>query len=726
MSVETGKPSAGLVHRSFPPIPVLAAFLLLTAIPSLTRAATPRLNLHTNYVPCQVGLEFFIDCPATYTNPFNPAEVRIDLQVTHASGRQLSVPAFYLQEFERSRSRESARGPAWLYPSGAPGWRARFAPILEGKHQAVVKVKDATGEHVSAPVEFTATAATSPGYVQVSRDDPRFLELRPVGLKAAGRPFFPIGQNLAFIGVSQYVSLDHAEEIFAKLSTNGANYLRIWTCCQDWAIAIEARKSAFGRSWGGRPNIVPCPGDPARSCVHLSPTNATLRIDPSHRVSLKSRTDYQLTGRWRGVGAGLRIEAQGQRIELPATGTTEWHPYSLKFKTGPNERWLGNVNLAAAGDGELWVTDLSLKDSAGGPELLWEADLNRAVCGVYNQPDCFMVDEMVRAAEREGIYLQLCVLTRDLYMNRLGNPASTDYVQAIQDAKNFLRYAVARWGYSTAVATWEYWNEMDPGKPTDRFYQEVGAYLAGIDIYGHLRSTSTWGPSARDSRLPELSLADTHFYLRPSDAGRLENEVHAVVDRAQWLRQEAPRKPALLGEFGIADNQWRLLPEMNRKIGLPDVHNALWASALSGLSGTALPWWWERLDQQDVYSLYRPLSRFVQNIPWTTGQLERAEITSTNSALRFVGLQSRGEQAWFWVFHNSAAWKTRLDGRPLPQVNDVEIEIKGLKAGIWDINWFDTRQGEVVKSETLKARGSLGSLLPPTFEGDVACHLKRR
>jgi hypothetical protein len=159
---------------------------------------------------------------------------------------------------------------------------------------------------------------------------------------------------------------------------------------------------------------------------------------------------------------------------------------------------------------------------------------------------------------------------------------------------------------------------------------------------------------------------------------------------------------------------------------LPDVHNALWASALSGLSGTALPWWWERLDQQDVYSLYRPLSRFVHNIPWTTGQLERAEITSTNSALRFVGLQSRGEQAWFWVFHNSAASKTRLDGRPLPQVNDVEIEIKGLKSGVWEINWFDTRRGVMVKSETLKTSGRLGSLLPPTFEGDVACHLKRR
>ena len=725
MSLKIGKAQDGLVHRPSPAITVLSAFLLFTAIPSLTRGAAPRLNLPTNQVPCQCGLEFLINWPASYTNPFNPAEVQMDLQVTHASGEQFRMPAFYLQDYERKRSRETARGPAWLYPSGYPSWRARFAPILQGYHQAVVRVKDATGEHLSAPVEFTATAAASPGYVQVSREDPRFLELRTVGSKSPGKPFFPIGQNLAFIGVSQYVSLDHAEEVFAKLATNGANYLRIWTCCQDWAIAIEASKSAFGRSWGGRPQIVPCPGDPTRSCLQLSRTNTTIRVDPSHRVALKSSQDYQLTGRWRNVRAGLRLEVHGQSAELQAP-TGEWRPFSFKFKTGPNERWLGNVALALEGDGDVWVADLSLKEAGGSVELLWEADLNRGVRGVYNQPDCFMVDELVRAAERDGLYLQLCLLTRDLYMNRLQDPASAEYAEAVQDAKNFMRYTVGRWGYSTAVATWEYWNEMDPGKPTDRFYAEVSEYLANIDIYGHLKSTSTWGPSARDCRLSALSLADTHFYLRPADADRLENEVHAVLDRALWIRQQAPRKPALLGEFGIADNQWRLLPEMNRKTGLADVHNALWASALSGLSGTALSWWWERLDQQEIYSLYRPLSQFLKDIPWTTGQLERAEVTSTNSTLRLVGLQSRGDEAWFWIFHNDAAWKARVEGQLLPKLNEVEIEVKGLKPGAWNVEWFNTHRGEVARIDKAQMSGGTVKLRTPAFEGDLACKLSRR
>ena len=118
--------------------------------------------------------------------------------------------------------------------------------------------------------------------------------------------------------------------------------------------------------------------------------------------------------------------------------------------------------------------------------------------------------------------------------------------RAIRDARKVLRYAVARWGYSTAVAAWEYWNEMDPGLPTDKFYTALGEYLAREDPYGHLRTTSTWGPSAKDCRHQNLDVADTHFYLRPSDKGRLEDEVDAVLERTRWLREQAPAVARLM------------------------------------------------------------------------------------------------------------------------------------------------------------------------------------
>jgi hypothetical protein len=48
---------------------------------------------------------------------------------------------------------------------------------------------------------------------------------------------------VAFVGETQYVTSVKAEQVFSKLAANGANFVRLWTCCQDWALAIEARKA---------------------------------------------------------------------------------------------------------------------------------------------------------------------------------------------------------------------------------------------------------------------------------------------------------------------------------------------------------------------------------------------------------------------------------------------------------------------------------------------------
>jgi len=78
--------------------------------------------------------------------------------------------------------------------------------------------------------------------------------------------------------------------------------------------------------------------------------------------------------------------------------------------------------------------------------------------------------------------------------------------------------------------------------------------------------------------------------------------------------------------------------EMNRKIGLPWCHNALWRRAVRAFGyGLALvvgtPGSARRL--QPLSSVSRLCKTFLDHRNWT------AEITSTNSALRFVGLQSR-------------------------------------------------------------------------------------
>ena len=589
-----------------------------------------------------------------------------------------------------------------------------------GDYSAVAIVKDGSGTRSSSAVRFTCGPSVSRGFVRVSGKDPRFLEF------SQGQPYFPIGQNLAFIGGQQYVTLSKAEEIFGKLAENGANYLRIWTCCEDWATAIEARKSAWGRSWDWHPPIVPMPGEESgRKCLKLPGNGSALRVDPSHPVALRPATRYVLSGKAR-VEGGAADQARRQPHQAAAIGWcwTGWFlaQFPVRVRDGAARLLVRRPRACAPkGDGSAWLSELSLKEAAGGPELLWEADVNRPIRGFYNPLDCFIVDELLASAEQHGIYLQLCLLTRDLYMSALKEPASPQYERAIQDARKLVRYAVARWGYSTSVAAWEYWNEMDPGLPTDRFYTALGDWLEQIDPYRHLRTTSTWGPSAKDCAIPKLDLADTHFYLRPSDKDRLTDEVDAVLERTRWLREQAPHKPAHLGEFGLADEKWRLRGEMKLSPELADFHNALWASALSGASGTAMFWWWERLDQHNAYPLYRPVSRFIADVPWTGGDLKPAAATCSDARLRLVGLQTR-DRAWLWLFNPEACWTRVAVEKRLPsRITKATMEVKALPAPAYRVRWFDTRQGDVICEEKHSPDAGLLRLAVPEFDRDIAC-----
>jgi hypothetical protein len=332
-----------------------------------------------------------------------------------------------------------------------------------------------------------------------------------------------------------------------------------------------------------------------------------------------------------------------------------------------------------------------------------------------------MLDELVNAAEQHGLYLQLCLLTRDLYMNALNDPAKPEYSRAIEDASKLLRYAVARWGYSTSVAAWEYWNEMNPGLPTDHFYTAAGEFLEQIDPYHHLRTTSTWGPSAKDARHPKLDFADVHFYLRPADKGRLRDEVDAALERARWLREQAPNKPAHLGEFGLANDKWMPTEEMNTSKELLDFHNGLWASALSGASGTAMFWWWERLDRLNAYSHYQPLASFVRDVPWNGGDVRKASVSTVEKSLHPIGLQA-GRKAWLWVFNEAASWSRVVIEQTQPkEVPNASVTLEGMPDGTYHVQWWDTRTGTPVRTDEVTATGNVLHLESPSFSHDIAC-----
>jgi hypothetical protein len=699
-------------------LPGLAGCSAAAAAPA---ARTLELKASTSQVGQYARIEFALDWAGRYTNPFDPEEADVTLEVKTPSGETQVVPAFYCQDYQRQQRARGGRKAEWLYPQGAPVWKARYAPAVAGAYSAVARVRDERGAVSSAPVAFQCVASTNKGSLRVSGRDPRFLE------HADGSPFFALGQNVAF--VTDTFAL---EETFRRMSAQGANFARIWTCCEDWAMAIEARKSAWGRSWDWRPPLIELPGREGylsdRRCLRIAGAEgAQVAVSPSHAVALRPDTRYTFAGEARTAeGASLAVEALGARLGEPVRSAKAWGAFQREFTTATNTWWLEGLRLRLQEKGTALVRALSLKESTGGPELLWEADLDRPVLGCYNLHDCFMLDKVIEAAAANGIYLQLCLLTRDLYMDRLRDSSSVDYDQAVKDAQRLLRYAVARWGYSPNLAVWEYFNENNPGLPNDRFYTELGQYLEQVDIYHHLRTTSAWAACPKDWRHPKLDVANLHWYLRPAEGALFQDEAAAVLDRAKFLRQEAPGKPAFFAEYGITTDNWQRSPYLDQDADYTHLHNALWASALSGLSGAVLSWWWEDLDKHDGYRHYLALARFMQDVPLTSGQLREAKARSDDARWRVVGLQGE-HSAYLWLADARATWYRKVVQRETPaEAAGVSFVLEGLAPGTYEALWWDTRKGVGIRTDKVQSLDGALKLEAPRFLGSIACKLRRQ
>jgi hypothetical protein len=561
-------------------------------------------------------------------------------------------------------------------------------------------------------VTFTVGPSRSRGYVRVAREDPRFLETDD------GRPFFAVGQNVAFIK-----DVGETRRILGKLAANGVNYVRVWTCCEDWGMAIEARKSVWARSWDWKPPLAPDPR--GGQCVRIGGgPGASVTANPTQRMGLLPGTRYRLAATvWSDVATDLEVEVAGERCRWSVG--PQRRRVTFDFAAGPDDWWIETIRFALPTGGVAYLSGLSLVRADTGRELLWDADPDRQVLGVYNQADCAMLDAVVTEAERLGVRLQLCLLTRDLYMDRLKGERSPDYDRATADARNLLRYAIARWGCSTAVAVWEYWNEMDPGRPTSRFYADLGRYLDGTDPYRHLRTTSAWSDATDDWRHPALDVANMHWYLRPAEGDLYRDEVEAVLRKCRALRASAPARPAMFAEFGLAQDNWQPSPDMGRDARYTHLHRALWASALSGLSGTVMAWWWEDIHARDAYSVYRGVSRFVARIPWTSARLRPVEPAASGARCRAIGLASR-DRAYIWVADRESSWyRTAVEARTPETLGGITVTLTGMAAAAYRADWTDTRTGERIRADKVTSVTGTLVLSAPPFAGDIACAIER-
>lgn len=693
----------------------LLAFGVVITYADILSAQTLKLSCGVQQVAIYERADFKIVGVGDQVKPFDPEQVDCRLEIRAPSGKSFTLPAFYAQDYEFRNDGAGAFTRDWTYPIGKPGWCARFAPIETGEYSIMVRVTAAGTTRSSNTVRLRCISGKSHGFVRVSKTARRYLET------SDGHPFFAIGQNLAFIKDVREMS-----GWLGKLGQNGGNYVRVWACCGDWGLALEDRKSAWGRSWDWNPPFVTLPG--GAKCVKIDVSSRAIDVSPTRGVALKPGKNYVLTGSVQAdVHASLQLLMGGTPLSTPIDAIKNWTPFTREFTSGPQDWWMAPLALRA-NDGAVKLKDISLRESGKGPELLEEADPDRQIVGNYNMVDCFLMDKVMEAAEQNGVKLQLVVLSRDLGGKAFDiwskDPKSADYDAAIKDARNLLRYAVARWGYSQSLGMWEYYNEFDPGAPTERFYTELAAYLDKNDPYHHPHTTSTWGPSPKDWKLTTLDTTNLHPYMRNVKDEPYKDETVFVLEKGREALESQPVKPVLMSEFGLADDKFGLSPYLKNDTQLVHIHNSLWASALSGLAGTTMTWWWETLAPMNNWRHYMPIAAFTADIPFTKANLKPFSHSADDKSWRLVGLHG-DKCAYLWFSNPDATYyKIAVEIQSPKTVEGAMITLNGLTAGRYQVEWWDTWTGKPTKKEVAKASGGVLRIVAPGFSRDVACKIQ--
>lgn len=408
------------------------------------------------------------------------------------------------------------------------------------------------------------------------------------------------------------------------------------------------------------------------------------------------------------------------------------------------DRWFSRLGAQGANYARVWMWSHCFGFDYGPP-------------GTYRLDAAAEFDHVLELAEQHGIYIKLCLEAwRGFagqgcfvrpgvihpYDRRNGGPCATEMdffslPEARRMFRNRLRYAIGRWGYSTHLFAWEFWNEINCVFGYRERSQEMidwtaamGDYLRANDPWRHLivNSLGSFEDDERLWSLPQMDFAQVHGYWHPTSPASRELAKDMAAFVPHWIGViRRYGKPALFAEYGLVNETWGPSPRADEDTAGVHLHNGLWSSIVAGAAGTAMLWWWDNyVDTLDLYDQFGAVSRFVDDVPWTTAGFAPAELESPEPRLRALALIGH-DRAIVWLQNKDHTWWNVVEEQPITPLDETTVVVPDLPDGGYDIDWWDTWAGRSLRTETATAVGGRGvTLRVPRIEKDIAVKVTRR
>ena len=306
-----------------------------------------------------------------------------------------------------------------------------------------------------------------------------------------------------------------------------------------------------------------------------------------------------------------------------------------------------------------------------------------------NESACARLDHVVTLAEDLDIKIMLC-------MGQGKGPAyreffTTDAAKARY--RNYVRYIVARWGYSPAIAMWELFNEIDnvqhwdpagviPAEEIVAWHDEMSTYIASIDPFQHIRTTSI---SHRDleglNDLKNIDINQKHIY----------NATHVVPETIDAYVAKH-NKHYIVGEVGYEWDWSKNFDDFADGMEM-DFRRAFWYGLFSQTSLTPMTWWWEWFDEHKTIP-YMKNARLISDMMLEAGKgsFEKIEVVKNGKAEAYA--VRCGETTFVYVYNGN------------DEVLD-NISIKIGKDGKVKVSALDTENVKLGKAVNMTSDGAL-------------------
>jgi hypothetical protein len=159
-------------------------------------------------------------------------------------------------------------------------------------------------------------------------------------------------------------------------------------------------------------------------------------------------------------------------------------------------------------------------------------------------------------------------------------------------------------------------------------------------------------------------------------------------------------------------------------------HGGLWSSTVVPMAATAMFWWWNFVDSEDLYYHYKPVALFNRGEDrrgkdWqlTSAQVRREG--GLHEELRVLGRQN-GTEAHLWIYDSQIF--SQNDGeryRRPPSFVGATLVVPGLDPGTYRVEFWNTYSGKVTLTQDVGVSGEALKVPLPTVQADLALKIRK-